>query len=74
MVDERGLLELSSLSIGQDFEIPEISFQDVECQNVFYYSMVMRRYFSLLVSDYCIHNSHASLVWHLEGLFLAYGA
>lgn len=61
-LNNRGGLNLSFpfLFIGQDFEISEVYFQDVELRKFFIIWWLCKVYSLELISEHCIHNSHTS--------------
>lgn len=56
-----------SLSVAQDFEIPESSFQDVKLRTVFITEWLYDTCFLELIYEHHVHNSHASLSVTLAG-------
>lgn len=61
-LNNRGGLNLSFpfLFIGQDFEISDVYFQDVELRKFFIIWWLCKVYSLELISEHCIHNSHTS--------------
>lgn len=53
-------LSFPCLFIGQDFEISEVYFQDVELRKFFIIWWLCDVYSLELISEHCIHNSQAS--------------